>query len=67
MDSKHEDGSMDHDVSEKLLRNVDTVISFGENPHKAGSKIHAKFEAMRDARSIGDARRKDATLWGLRD
>eukprot|EP00973_Karenia_brevis_P083510 11583356-Karenia_brevis.AAC.1 len=61
-------GSMDHGHgdAEKLLRNPNTLVCFGENPHKIGTKIHSKFEAVRGAKSISEAK-KDATLWELRD
>eukprot|EP00973_Karenia_brevis_P022649 3117352-Karenia_brevis.AAC.1 len=59
-------GEVSMDV-EKMLRSAETVIWFGTNPHRSGTKIHDLFENIRDANTIGEAKKKGATLWELRD
>ena len=52
---------------EKYLRHVDTIIAFGTNPHKDGTKNHGIFESVRGSTSIGEAKKRGATLWELRE
>lgn len=63
------DGSQDGISPESLdlLANPKSQISFGDNPHREGSKKAEIFEKCRSSKSIGMAKEMGASNWDLRE
>ena len=53
------------DAMEQQLRDDQTKIIFGNNPHREGTKIFKTFETAKVSTTIGQARQY-ASLWELR-
>eukprot|EP00973_Karenia_brevis_P077546 10774431-Karenia_brevis.AAC.1 len=61
--------AMDGDSFEhidSLLRKSETAITFGENPHRPGTKISNLYEKVKNFNTVGEAK-KFASLWEMRE
>eukprot|EP00973_Karenia_brevis_P067543 9395586-Karenia_brevis.AAC.1 len=58
--------SIDFDSSEALIKNAGSLIQFLNNPHREGSQAYTHFENVKTATTVGEAKKKSASVWDLR-